>query len=64
MKENKKRFGKKKWQFSMRLDICDKLMLDDGMKQTGLSASGFVRFAMKQTLRGLRKGDINGPKKE
>jgi hypothetical protein len=31
----------------MRLDVCDKLMLDDGMKRTGLSASGFVRFCNK-----------------
>lgn len=63
MGENK-RFGKKKWKSNMRLDVCDKLMLDDGMERTGLSASGFVRFAIKQTLRGLRKEDIHGPKKE
>ena len=63
MDENKS-FGKKKWKFNMRLDVCDKLMLDDGIKLTGLSASGFVRFAIKQALHGLRKGDIYGPKKE
>lgn len=59
-----KRFGKKDKMFSMRLDITDELMLMDGMERTDLSKAGFIRFAMKQTLRGLIKGYINGPKKE